>query len=352
MDPITGLAIASVAAPIVGGIVGNIMGAGDRAAAMRAIKNGVKELKAAGYPPNLSMPLLLQKFQEIGISTPELEQDIQIAASEVAKLEEDPVLRNTQLEALNVFKQMGTTGFGPEERAAYNQMRQQREQDLQSRLASQDLEARRRGMAQAGDTRAQQLLSIQAGADRASMEGDRLSAMLSERIREGATGMANVASGIRGQDYQAELARRQAADLREQFRAENAMARQMRNVGALNERQQREEQQAMQVATANTQMENAERQRQLDAQRQYWRDKLDRGAALANAYSGQATALQNQAAGTAQMWSGIGSGIGQGVGAYSTAQSANRTANIAEKANSIAEAKLTPAEREYLNPKG
>lgn len=329
MDPMTGLAIASVAAPIVGGIVGNLMGASDRAAAMRAIKNGVKELKAAGYPPNLSMPLLLQKFQEIGIATPELEQDIQVAASEVAQLEEDPILRNTQLEALNIFKQMGTMGLGPEERAAFNEMRQKREQDVQSRLMSIEDQARREGRG-AGDTRAQQLMSIQAGADRASAEGDRLMAMLSGRIKEGALGMSNVASGIRSQDYQAELSRRQAQDERNRFIAQNTIARQQRNVGALNERQQREEQQAMQVATANTQMENAERQRQIDAQRQYWRDKLDRGAALANAYSGQATALQNQAANTASMWSGIGSGIGQGVGAYANAQSAKRRDNLTE----------------------
>jgi hypothetical protein len=333
---------AAAAAPIIGGIAGNLMGASDRKKAMQLIKKGVAELKAAGFPPDLSTPLLLRQFQEIGIMTPELEQDIQIAASEVAELEEDPILRNSQLEALNVFKQMGRTGFGPEERAAYNQMRQQQQQDLQSRLASQDLEAQRRGMAQAGDTRAQQLLSIQAGADRASMEGDRLSAMLSERIREGATGMSNVASGIRGQDYQAELARRQAKDLREQFRAENAMARQMRNVGAVNEAQQRREQQAMQIATANTQQFNAEQGRQLDAQRQYWKDKLDRATALANAYSGQSTALQNQAANTASMWSGIGSGIGQGFGAYSQAQSDNRK-------NDIAAAKLDQSGRDYLD---
>ena len=334
---------AAAAAPIIGGIAGNLMGAGDRKKAMQLIKQGVAELKAAGFPPDLSTPLLLRQFQEIGIMTPELEQDIQIAASEVAELEEDPIIRNSQLEALNVFKQMGKIGFGPEERAAYNQMRQQQQQDVQSRLMSIEDVARREGRG-AGDTRAQQLLSIQAGADRASMEGDRLSAMLSERIKEGATGMSNVASGIRSQDYQAELARRQAADLREQFRAENAMSRNMRNVGAVNEAQQRREQQSMQVAAANTQQFNTEQGRQLDAQRQYWKDKLDRATALANAYSGQATALQNNAANTASMWSGIGSGIGQGFGAYSSAQSANKTANIAE-------AKLTPEQREYLKTK-
>lgn len=316
MEPMTALAISSVAAPIVGGIVGNLMSAGDRRQAMKMIKKGIEELKAAGFPPDLSTPILFEKFQEIGIMTPELEQDVQIAASEVAKLEEDPTLRNTQLEALNVFKQMGKVGMGPEERAAFNQMRQQREQDLQARLASQDLEARRRGMSTAGDTRAQQMLSIQAGADRAAMEGDKISAMIAQRIREGATGMADVASGIRTQDYQAELARRQAKDLREQFIAENAMSRQMRNIEALRNAQQRREEQEMQVLAANTQMSNAEKLRQVEAQRQFWKDKMDRATTLANAYRGQSTALQDQADRTSSMWSGIGSGIGQGASAY------------------------------------
>lgn len=315
MDPVTGLAIASVAAPVVGGLIGNMAAAKDRRQAMKLIQQAVAELKAAGLPPDLSTPIIFEKFQEIGIMTPELEQDIQVAASEVAKLEEDPTMRQNQLEALNIFKQMGKVGIGPEERAAYNQFRQQREQDVQARLASQELEARRRGMAGAGDTRAQQLLSIQAGADRGAMEGGQLAAMIAQRIREGASGLASTASGIRGQDYQAELARRQAADERNRFIEQNAMARQSRNIASMNEAQRRREEQAMQVATANTQMSNAEKLRQTEAQRQYWKDKLDRASALANAYGGQATAVQGQADRTASMWSGIGSGIGQGAAA-------------------------------------
>jgi hypothetical protein len=311
MEVGTAIAVGSIAAPVIGGLIGNMAGAKDRRQAMKLIQQAVAELKAAGLPPDLSTPIIFEKFQEIGIMTPELEQDIQVAASQVAQLEEDPALRQNQLEALNIFKQMGKVGLGPEERAAYNQLRQQREQDVQARLASQELEARRRGMASAGDTRAQQLLSVQAGADRAALEGDRISAMIAQRVREGASGLASTASQLRGQDYQAELARRQAEDERNRFIEQNAMSRQSRNVESLREAQRRREQQAMQVATANTQMSNAERLRQVEAQRQYWRDKMDRATALGNAYSGQATNLQNQAGRTEQMWTGIGSGIGQ-----------------------------------------
>jgi hypothetical protein len=330
MDPVTGLAIASVAAPVIGGLVGNLMGAKDRRRARQMIQAAINELKAAGFPPDLSTPILFEKFQEIGILTPELEQDVQVAASEVAKLEEDPELRKGQLEALNVFRQMGKTGFGPEERAAFNQMRQEREKDLQATLAAQELQARRSGMATAGDTRAQQLLAIQAGADRASMEGDRISAMIAQRIREGASGLAGVASQVRGQDFQADMARRQAEDERNRFIAQNAMSRQSRNVDALRSAQERREQQSMQLSAANTQMANAERLRQVEAQRQFWADKMDRARSLAGAYGGQAQQLQGQADRTGQMFAGIGSGIGQGAAAYSQSlRDDNRTGMMA-----------------------
>ena len=208
-------AVGSVAAPIVGGIVGNMMGAGDRDKQMGLLKDGLKELQAMGLPPDLSIPLILEKFKEIGIEDPRLEQDVEIAASEVAQLEEDPILRNAQLEALDRMKTMSKVGLGAEERAALNIMRQQGQQDVQSRLASLAAEAKRRGEQQtSGSTLASQLQSIQSGADRASTEGLGLAGLISQKVKEGAMSSAEIASQMRSQDYQAELARRQAEDER------------------------------------------------------------------------------------------------------------------------------------------
>ena len=76
----------------------------------------------------------------------------------------------------------------------------------------------------------------------------------------------------------------------------------------------------MQVATANTQMSNAERQRQNEAQRQFYLDRLSRAQAMSGQSANLAGAYGAQADRTAQMWSGIGSGIGQGFAAYNQAE--------------------------------
>jgi len=65
----------------------------------------------------------------------------------------------------------------------------------------------------------------------------------------------------------------------------------------------------------NAAMDNAEQLRQLQAQRQYWQDKLGYNQALANAYTNQANVYNNQAAQTSNLWQGLGQGVSQGVAA-------------------------------------
>jgi hypothetical protein len=302
-------AAAAFAAPVIGGLIGNLAGAGDRNRANAQIKQAIADLQAAGMPPDMSLPLILQKFEEVGISTPQLIDDINVAASEVAAMTEEPTTRNMQLEALDIFKQMSKGRMGLEERAALNQLRQQEQQDLRSNLESLDIEQRRRGAPQ-GQTFASKLLSTQASADRGSLASDRVLGMLSQRIKEGAAGLQSGASQMRSQDYQTQLAKAQAADERQRFIANNAMARETRNTEALNEALRRKDQQAFQVATANTQLGNVEKQRQADAQRQFYLDKLERGKALANARTGVASQYQQNAGRTEQMYSGMGTGLG------------------------------------------
>jgi hypothetical protein len=308
---------------------------------------GLEELRKIGLPPDQSAPLLLQKFKEIGIADSRLEEDIEIAASEVAQLEEDPILRNAQLEALDRFKMMSKAGFGPEEMAAYNQMRQQREQDVQSRLMSLADTAKREG--RTGDIRAQELLSVQAGADRAAAEGGNLMSLLSQRVRQGASDLASTASNIRSQDYQAELTRRQAADERNKFIAGNTIARQRANIDRLNADQQRREAQAMQVSTANTQMSNAERMRQVEAERQYWTDKLARAQAMQGPGANLAGAYSDRANRTANMWAGIGSGIGQGIAAYGQAQADQDQLDAYNRRTDLMESQSSPFNQNYYN---
>jgi hypothetical protein len=327
----TMMAVASVAAPVVGGLVGNIMGAKDRKRAQKMVAEAIKELQSVGLPPDLSKEIIYQQFQSAGILTPQLEQDIQVAESSVSKLKEDEGLRSAQKEALNIFRQQGKTGFGPEERAAFNQLRQANQQDIEAKRQQILADARRTGMAGSGASLVAQLQAAQAGADRASSEGDRLAAMMAERIRSSASGMADVASSVRGQDFQAEMARRQAEDARNMFLAQNSIARQRANIDRLNQAQQMNLVEQQRIMDANTQLANAEKLRQVQAQRDYWQDRLGYSQALANARLGQASQYQSRAAETAGMFQGIGSAIGGGINAYANMQNQNRMMSLLEK---------------------
>ena len=100
MDPLT---ISSIAAPVLGGIVGGIFssnGAEERAA---AAQKALEQLNALGLPPDTSKALILQQFQSAGVLTPELQQDISLAASNVGQIKEDQSLRNAQLESVNML---------------------------------------------------------------------------------------------------------------------------------------------------------------------------------------------------------------------------------------------------------
>lgn len=328
MEPTTALAI-SAAAPVVGGLVGNIMGSSDRKRAQKMIKQALAELKAVGLPPNLSREIVFREFERVGILTPQLEEDIQVAESEVAQLQEDQGLRDSQLEALNVFRQQGKAGFSPEERAAMNQLRQQQMVDEQAKRQQILADARRSGMGGSGASLVAQLQASQSGADRASMEGDRLAAMMAQRIREGAQGMSGVSSQIREQDFQANLTRRQAMDERNRFLAQNSISRQRGNIDRLNQAQMMNLSDQQRVADTNTQMANAEKLRQVQAQRDYWQDRLGYGQAMANARLGQASNYQAQADRTADMFAGIGTAVGTGLGGYANYQMLQQNKNKA-----------------------
>lgn len=320
------MAAAVVAAPIVGGLMGNIMGAGDRAAAKKAMKQAYAELQKVGMPPDLSGPLILQEFQKAGILTPELEEDLQLAESEFVNIKEDPTLRDTQLEALNRFKQQTRGGLAGDERATLNQIQRENAINTEAKRQQILMDQQRQGMGGSGNSLIAQLQAAQSGADMASQQGDSLMKLVAERVRSGANDMANLGGQMRDQDYTRQRDRAQAIDARNQFQYTNSMARQARNIAAKNQAQAANLDNAQNISNANVNMRNNEQARQRQAQGDYWDRKMSYGSALAGAKLGQVGQYQANADRTAGMYSGIGQGVGQGLSAYAKYSAANPSA--------------------------
>lgn len=310
----TAMAAAAIIAPIVGGIIGNEASREDREAAKRAANEAYQEILKLGAPPDLSKRIILEKFKQVGLYTPQLEEQVDVGISKVSQIQEDPALRDAQVQGLNLLKQRAETGLNATDRAALNQIRQQAGIDAQAKLEAIKQNMAARGLSGAGSELAQQLSAASSANAEESAAADRLAAQAQQAALQAALQSGQLSGQIRSQDFDVNRTKADAEDRFKQFDVQNSVARQSRNVAAQNQGQMYNIGNEQNVSNANTQMENAERIRQNDAQRQYWQDQAQQAQMRANARLGQSSQLQSEANRTAQTWQGIGSGIGAGAG--------------------------------------
>jgi hypothetical protein len=304
MDPIT---IAS-GAQIIGGLLGGIFGGSGKAD--EKYNQAVMALESVGMPPNQARQVALEQFKSIGNLTPEMEQEIALAQSKVAGIQEDPRMKDAQMEALQTLQQYAKTGLTPQDRARYNQIRTNlaRENEAKRQQFIQNTQAR--GGYSGGTEAAMVMAAQQQASQQASEEADRMSAAAAMAALEGANRSGTLSGAIRGQDFDVNRIRAQAADENANVVFNAANSRQQRNVGAKNQAQEYNLRQAQDIANRNIEQSNAERYRQLNAERQYWQDKLSRGKTMAELYAGESKRLGEQAQNTADRFKGIGAGVG------------------------------------------
>lgn len=306
--------------PVVTGIIGSASSAADRARAQEASEKAFQEIQNAGTPPDLSGAVLIKYLEEAGVLTPEMEHEINLGVSKVAGIQEDPATRDASMSALEGLKARGKTGLNAEDRAAYNDIRQRVQGDVEAKRQQIMQNFMARGQGGSGAELAAALSAGQSGADRASAEGDRISADASKRALEAMLAGGQLGATIRGQDFDVAKTKATAEDEIAYRNFQNSVGRQTRNTAARNTAAERNLAEKQRVADYNAQLANAETQRQQAAKRQYWADSAQRARDLANAQMGQAANYQRQGDATAGTWSGIGSGAAAGIGAYANYQ--------------------------------
>jgi len=322
---------ASVAAPIIGGLVGNIAAQGDRDKQRSAMKAALAELNRLGTPPDLSKEILLQELQRQGVYTPQMEEEIAVAESELAQVKEDPALREAGISALRMMQQRAKTGLSAEDRAALNQVRQEVQRDAEAKRQQILQQMQSRGMAGSGQELAMQLQAAQGTADQAAAGSDQLMAQAQQRALAALGQSSDMAANMRRQDFDVESARARALDERNRFLAENSTSRQTRNVTAMNQAQRANLEEQQRIADYNTQLKNQEKLRQAQAQRDFFQDKLGLARAKSGALSGQADFYGQQAQQTTQQYAGMGSAIGGGITAYGQQQQSNKLLDLLAK---------------------
>ena len=306
----TAALVTSVAAPVIGGIIGSMNSASDREAAQRASAAAFAEIEKIGAPPDQSKAIILKHFKQAGLYTPQLEQQIDVGISKASQIQENPALKDTQMQALNLIKERAAGGLNAQDRANLNNIRNQAAIDQQGKLESIRQNMAARGLSGSGAELAQQLGAAQSAGSEEAAGSDRMAAQAQQAALQAAMQSGQLGGQIRSQDFDVEKAKADAADRFKMFDVQNSVARQQRNVGSGNQGQLYNLGEEQRLSDANTGMDNSEKMRQNAAQRQYWQDQANLASMKANARTGQANQLQGQANSTAQQWAGIGGGVG------------------------------------------
>jgi len=187
------LLIGAAAAPMLGGVIGNMASAGDRARAQAAYDKAQAKIEALGNPPNPEQ-IILDTFKQEGALTPELEEAILLDASKVSQIQEDQGLKDAQRGALNTLLQRGKVGLAPEDRLALAQIQQETQAQAEGKRQQIIQSMQSRGMGGAGAELAAALVGSQGAADQASMSGRQMAAQAA-LTKMGATGQAAQLAG-------------------------------------------------------------------------------------------------------------------------------------------------------------
>lgn len=314
-----------VGSALVGGIMGANSASKGRKQAAAAAAAAYAELQKIGLPPDLSREIILKQFQSEGILTPELEQDINIQASQLGQIKEDPALRGAQMEALNTLGQVSRSGLRAEDRAAFNELRARTQQDSEAKRQQILQQMQSQGMGSSGANLMAQLQSAQSADDQQSAGADRLAAEASRRALDAVSQRAQLAGGVRTQDFGVNEARARALDDRNQFLYANSASRQSANVAAQNQAAAANLQNKQRIADINTGQTNTESQRQNDAKRDYWQDNLSLAQSKAAALNNQGQIAQQAGQAKANMYSGLASAVGQGIASYGASREKDPT---------------------------
>lgn len=312
MIPVIGSILGSVA----GGIIGNITSAGDRERAQAAMAAALHEIQNLNVPADLAAPIILGKFQQAGILTPELEKSIKQETSKVAELKSDPALLQTQMSSLGALQRMAQGGLRPEDRLALLQARNQAEQARQGAAGQIQQQMQARGLAGSGAELAQQLANAQGAAQQEEMGGMNVAAQANQAALQGILQGGNLAGQISAQQFGQQQVAASAKDELDRFNIQNQLAQQQRNVQAQNQAQAANLANQQNVSNMNVQSQNQELAAQRQREAQLYGLQAQKAQMMAQAYGGQAQQAQQQAAQKQQGWSQIGSGVGSALGGY------------------------------------
>lgn len=309
----------SAAGSIAGGIAGQQAGAGARGEANNAqnIANQIlQELQAA---PDISKPLILERYRQAGVLTPQMEQYISAGPSTAESLKSDTQALDAQRNALKQMQERSTKGLTEGDRAALAEARLATQGDVESKRQQIMQQMQARGLGGSGAELASQLLASQAGANRQSHDANQIAQQAAQQALQATALTGQMGNQLEGQQFNQGLQKSQAADIMKRFNIENQIANQQRNVGSSNEAQRANLSNLQGINNLNTSGQNQELnnqlQRQMDQYAANTRTAQIKSGGMGNLANELQQRGQQESQGAFNTYSGLGQTLGGLAGA-------------------------------------
>jgi len=311
------LIAASLAAPIIGGIVGNALGAKDRGAASAASDQAVANIN------NVSTQYIIKFSSRLSIQPPlfchtcHFLQIRHLDARYLRIVLDIFKLCLTQVNGLFHFWSHYPSNliFLKSDFHVFNRRRASETQQMSNQKAILENRAAR-GMAGSGDELAAQLQASQSGANRASQESRAVAALALQNQMNALQGSSSLASNLDAQQYAKAKAAAEAGDSISRFNVQNQQNVANTNVQNRNTAQQQNLSNQQNVANSNVDVANRQETANKGLYQQDFNNRMTKAQASANALTGQASNLQAAANATGSMWGDIGAGVGKAGMAY------------------------------------
>lgn len=322
----TGGMIVGAAAPIVGGLLGNLFAGDDRDKAAKAQQAALEAITGLSLPTIEEQKVALEKLQSQGKLTPEMLETITQGSTELNNVSVDPRLKEAQMNSLLKLTKQGEEGFTASDQAALNSARRGVDRDVRGRNEAVLQNMAQRGMSGSGAELAAQLMNSQEGADRQSQEYDRTAAMAQQNALQATMNSGTLGGQIREQDYSEKSNAARAQDLINQFNAQNSQNVAASNVGVRNRASENDLVNRQRIADTNVGLSNQAQIHNKGLIQQDYTNRANKAGMVSKAQAGQAAASGENADRTAAMWTGIGQGVGKAGLAAAGAPSMGKTA--------------------------
>jgi hypothetical protein len=313
-----GAAIGGVAGGLIGGIGGYFAGAAaekDEKARKKLLQEGIARIQAIPDPEMQKAAYGELKSQ--GIITPKLEQEIQIADTEMLGVQVDPRLREAQMTALGQLQELGTSGgMDAADLANIERAKQRAAAMSASQQAGIQESLARRGVGGSGLELAQRQMAAQQAANALRQQEMDVQGEARRRALQAVMQGGALAGDVRSQQFSEEARKAEAADLVNRFREQNMIGTQQRNIDRKNVAQAANLKEEQRLSEANVGLRNAEQDADWQRRQQIFNSRLSKAQAAAGQGSNLANYYGDQAQATRDMWGGLLKGVGQGAAAY------------------------------------